>query len=342
MSTKRLLMLFLFLSLTVLTGLGVLAAAGPVGESATTAVSQGAIPDWSGESNQAGAQYGESVRSAGDVNGDGYDDAIVGAWQYNNGDVDNSGRAYLYYGSATGLSLTPDWEAPPPVLNASGFFGGMAASAGDVNGDDYDDIMISMVNYDNAASDEGAVFVWYGSDTGLSANYDWMARGDNVWAHFGWGLGTAGDVNDDGYDDIIAGALRYDGGTISHAYVWHGSPNGLDPDGSRPVGLPSNADWTATTDQHCNVACSDFGTRVGTAGDVNGDGYTMYSWALRATIMAKQMKAWYLSGMGASTVLGITVQLQMPTGRPNQTRPMPDSPVNLKVIGPAARIRPAM
>ncbi len=51
MSTKRLLMLFLFLSLTVLTGLGELAAAGPVGESRTTAVSQGAIPDWSGESN---------------------------------------------------------------------------------------------------------------------------------------------------------------------------------------------------------------------------------------------------------------------------------------------------
>jgi hypothetical protein len=47
----------------------------------------------------------------------------------------------------------------------------------------------------------------------------------------------------------------------------------LDPDGSRPVGLPGNTDWTATTDQNCPEDCSDFGTRVGTAGDVNGDGY---------------------------------------------------------------------
>jgi len=273
MSTKRVLLLIVLFSLIVLTSLGALAAAGTVQETAAKAASQGAMPDWSVYGDQSGSQYGESVRSAGDVNGDGYDDAIVGAWQYDNGAYDKSGRAYLYYGSATGLSLTPDWEASPPVLNANGFFGGMAASAGDVNGDEYDDVMISMVNYDNAFTDEGAVFVWYGSETGLGTNYDWMARGNATYAHFGWGLGTAGDVNDDGYDDIIVGALRYDGGTVSHAYVWHGSANGLDPDGSRPVGLPGNADWTATTDQHCNVACSDFGTRVGTAGDVNGDGY---------------------------------------------------------------------
>jgi len=268
MSTKRVLLLIVLFSLIVLTSLGALAAADTVQETAAKAASQGAMPDWSVYGDQSGSQYGESVRSAGDVNGDGYDDAIVGAWQYDNGAYDKSGRAYLYYGSATGLSLTPDWEASPPVLNANGFFGGMAASAGDVNGDEYDDVMISMVNYDNAFTDEGAVFVWYGSETGLGTNYDWMARGNATYAHFGWGLGTAGDVDEDGYDDIIVGALRYDGGMVSHAYVWYGDELGLGDSGT-----PANADWTATTDQHCNVACSDFGTRVGTAGDVNGDGY---------------------------------------------------------------------
>jgi hypothetical protein len=131
-----------------------------------------------------------------------------------------------------------------------------------------------MSNFNFFSFDEGAVFIWYGSEDGLGASYDWMARGDATYAHLGWHAGPAGDVNGDGYDDIIAGAYRYDGGAISHAYVWYGSADGLDLGGSRYEGWPSNADWTATTDQHCQAgSCSAFGTRVGSAGDVNGDGY---------------------------------------------------------------------
>ena len=67
-------------------------------------------PTWIAESDQTEANYGFSVASAGDVNGDGYGDVIIGAPFFDNGETDE-GRAYVYYGSSTGLTLTPDWTA---------------------------------------------------------------------------------------------------------------------------------------------------------------------------------------------------------------------------------------
>ena len=66
---------------------------------------------------QAGAWMGRAATGAGDVNGDGYDDLLVGAEQYDNGQVDE-GRVYLFYGSATGLSPTPNWSAESNVAGA--------------------------------------------------------------------------------------------------------------------------------------------------------------------------------------------------------------------------------
>ena len=66
-------------------------------------------PVWTNESNQATAEFGKSVGTAGDVNGDGYSDVIVGAPFYDNGDADE-GRAYVYLGSATGLAAAPAWN----------------------------------------------------------------------------------------------------------------------------------------------------------------------------------------------------------------------------------------
>lgn len=222
-------------------------------------------PDWSADGNQADAHFGISVAGAGDVNGDGYDDVIVGAPDFDGG-ATNSGRAYVFHGSATGLSTTPDWIADAPKVEEHGFFGIVVGPAGDVNGDGYADVAIGMTNYGLMWEiwDEGAVYVWYGSETGLGASYGWIARGGSIYAHLGWDLGTAGDVNGDGYDDLIAGAYRFDAAGASHAYVWYGSATGLGP-----AGTPGNAAWTASSDQ----TLSAFGTHVGSAGDVNGDGY---------------------------------------------------------------------
>ena len=130
-------------------------------------------PDWTGEPNQASAYYGVSVSSAGDVNGDGYSDVIVGAWFYDNVET-YEGAAFLYYGSATGPSTTPDWIGEPN--QASAYYGISVSSAGDVNGDGYSDIIVGAYRYDNGQIDEGGAFVYYGSASGLSLTPNWTGE----------------------------------------------------------------------------------------------------------------------------------------------------------------------
>jgi hypothetical protein len=123
------------------------------------------VPNWMGEGNQESAQYGYSVGTAGDVNGDGYDDVIVGAPDYANGQQ-NEGAAAVYYGSAAGLSLVPNWGDEGDQEGAR--FGSSVGTAGDVNGDGYDDVIVGAPNYDHGQDGEGAVVVYHGSAAGLS------------------------------------------------------------------------------------------------------------------------------------------------------------------------------
>ena len=102
-------------------------------------------PDWATESDQASAFFGESVASAGDVNDDGYDDVIVGAKRYENGQ-DNEGGAFLYLGSASGLEASAAWTAESNQVGAE--FGKSVASAGDVNGDRFDDVVVGAPGWD--------------------------------------------------------------------------------------------------------------------------------------------------------------------------------------------------
>jgi len=204
-------------------------------------------PNWTGESNQTDADFGFSVSTAGDVNGDGYSDIIVGAYDYN-----GRGKVFVYHGSALGLSISPDWTAegePGDLL------GNSVGTAGDVNGDGYSDVIIG-------AYWSGKAFVYHGSPSGLSTTADWVAQCDQANSSFGASVGTAGDVNGDGYSDVIIGADNYGSGTWKEGkvFVYYGSPSGLSA-------VP---DWTVIGDQ-LNAS---FGYSVGTAGDVNGDGYS--------------------------------------------------------------------
>jgi hypothetical protein len=154
-------------------------------------------PNWTAESDQDVAQFGYAVATAGDVNGDGYDDVIVGAFYYVDGE-DREGAAFVYYGSATGLSTSPNWTAEGN--QAVALFGHSVGTAGDVNGDGYDDVIVGAWGF----APGGQAYAFYGSATGLSAP-NWTGDGEQGGAEFGWSVGTAGDVNGDGYDDVIVG-----------------------------------------------------------------------------------------------------------------------------------------
>jgi FG-GAP repeat protein len=214
-------------------------------------------PAWSAESNQQGALFGRWVGGAGDTNGDGYDDVIIGAHFY---DVDqrDEGRAFVYEGSATGPAAEPAWTADGNQANA--WFARAVAGAGDVNADGYDDVIVGAPKFDNDQVNEGRAYAFYGSPSGLSATADWIGEADQAEAWYGRRLSTAGDVNADGYADVIIGAPNYDtqgldGGKV---FVYLGSPTGL--------GLSPG--WTAQLDQDRAW----FGRSVSTAGDVDADG----------------------------------------------------------------------
>lgn len=215
-----------------------------------------AAPDWTAESNQAYAWFGISVGTAGDVNGDGFDDVIIGASRYDNGESDE-GRAYVYYGTPTGLSTTPAWTAESNQADA--WFGYSVGTAGDVNNDGYDDIIVSAPLYDNGELNEGRAYIYYGSSSGLSPVADRTIEGNRNWARLGWSVGTAGDVNGDGFDDVIIGTYNYTNKVHPGAFVYHGSASGL---GATPA-------WQAEGSQ----GNESLGYSVGTAGDVNGDGF---------------------------------------------------------------------
>jgi hypothetical protein len=120
---------------------------------------------WTAESDQANAQFGRFVASAGDVNGDGYGDVIVGAPFFDNGQTDE-GRTFVYLGSASGLSMAAAWTAESDQTTA--LFGSSVASAGDVNGDGYGDVIVAARLFDNGQTDEGRAFMYFGSASGLS------------------------------------------------------------------------------------------------------------------------------------------------------------------------------
>jgi hypothetical protein len=216
-------------------------------------------PAWTAESDQTSAYFGWSVAGAGDVNGDGYADVVVGAYAYDNGQTDE-GRAFLYLGSADGLSVASAWS---DEANQDGaFFGNSVATAGDVNGDGYADVIVGAPLYDDGETSEGAATVYLGSSEGLSVNPAWSAEGGEAIALFGWSVASAGDVNGDGYADVIVGAYGYTGGQTDEgrALVYLGSAAGLSP----------VQNWTVEGDQDA----AEFGTSVATGGDVNADGYS--------------------------------------------------------------------
>jgi hypothetical protein len=120
----------------------------------------------------------------------------------------DEGNAFVYYGSASGIPTTPSVTLDNPANQASGWFGFSVASAGDVNGDGYSDVIVGALYQDAGATDEGNAFVYYGSASGIpttpSVTLDNPENQEN--GYFGRSVASAGDVNGDGFSDVIVGA----------------------------------------------------------------------------------------------------------------------------------------
>jgi hypothetical protein len=169
------------------------------------------------ESNQAGAQLGNAIAYAGDVNGDSYSDVIAGSYLYDNTQTD-AGAAFVYHGGIFGLN-----NAPAVVLqglNANDHFGVAVSSAGDINGDGYDDVLAGANLYDNGQADEGGVFAFHGGSTGVTGVPDVILESNQANANFGIAVAGAGDLNGDGFADAIAGANNYNGGQVGEGRLF--------------------------------------------------------------------------------------------------------------------------
>ncbi|MBN1665853.1 MAG: FG-GAP repeat protein, partial [Anaerolineales bacterium] len=217
--------------------------------------------------DQAGAQFGWSVSNAGDMDHDGYDDIIVGAPYMDLAGQMSQGAAYIYRGAAAGPA-TSQWVilvASPHQAHAN--FGFAVAAAGDVNGDAYGDVIISAPYYNGSHLEMGRVFAFHGGSSAPTIPAWAVSPEPQHYAHVGFSINSAGDVNGDGYDDVIVGSsdaygYRDESGDVyeGRAYVYMGAPGGLSV-------TPA---WQADPTNQ-NLAA--FGMAVASAGDLNGDGY---------------------------------------------------------------------
>jgi len=222
----------------------------------------------------SGDRAGCSVAGAGDVNSDGYDDFLIGAYSSDDGGKD-SGQTYIFFGRSTGWAKDTDLsQADASIIG--GWTGANTAftlaGAGDVNGDDHDDIIIGGLGGRNAQ--ETSIGITYlvlgrtsGWTSGLNLSFaDASFLGINNLDFSATSISGAGDVNDDGYDDILIGARERSasGSDSGEAYLFFGKEAGWE----RNVSLAdANASfWGEAANDHA-------GQSVAGVGDVNNDGY---------------------------------------------------------------------
>jgi len=167
---------------------------------------------------------GRSVSSAGDINGDGFDDILIGAYRANS-NGDRSGESYIVFGSSAPFTAGFELSAP---------------SAGDVNGDGFDDILIGAPDGDPNGISSGESYVVFGSSAPFDARFDLTTlNGTNGFVINGIGrydsrvgisVSSAGDINGDGFDDILIGAPEGDPNGVNNgeSYIIFGQASGFE------------------------------------------------------------------------------------------------------------------
>jgi hypothetical protein len=236
---------------------------------------------------------GSAVSSAGDVNGDGISDLLIGAYKASN----LAGFTYVVFGKDTAMAGNFASTILLSSVNGSDGFrldgevsfdqsGREVSSAGDINDDGIDDLLIGARFADPNGSSSGSTYVVFGKNTALDGSFaatiplssldgnsgfrlDGVAAGDQS----GSAVSSAGDVNGDGIDDLVIGALRTapNGTDSGSTYVVFGKNTAVD--GSFAATIPlSSLDGNSGFRLEGVAADDRSGTAVSNAGDVNGDG----------------------------------------------------------------------
>ena len=171
---------------------------------------------------------GKSVSTAGDVNGDGLNDILIGIPQYIDDPTGHSGSVALIYGSnspfpsqmgATDLNGSNGALLQGLSIIPRDHFGDLVGTAGDINGDGFDDLLIRAHAFSSGSQRIiGRSYVVYGSNSlpaifkidSLNGTNGFYFDGHNSYDGRGLQLDTAGDINNDGYDDIVVGIPDYE------------------------------------------------------------------------------------------------------------------------------------
>lgn len=239
---------------------------------------------------QSDERLGESVSFAGDINNDGIDDFTIGA-PFASETAPLAGRGYIIYGRDGNFAdlrtgeITSSQGVTIEGIARADLAGEAVSSAGDFNGDGFEDLLIGATGSDSSGTASGEAYIVYGGSDlagtielgSLSASTGVVLQSNQADQRIGNSVAAAGDVNGDGFDDLIVGAEsgKIGGKGAGQAYIVFGralpgatidfSSLGESPDsgGFIAYGAPTTTglfgDWA--------------GASVAAAGDINADGF---------------------------------------------------------------------
>ena len=213
--------------------------------------------------SKAGDMFGRALEAC-DVNGDGYDELLVSNTGSYEDPLSYSSIEY-FYGSASGYAGTPDHTIEPLVQGR--LFGLSLVCVGDVNGDGLNEHMITEpYNTTSGVFGTGVLWLYHGSTGNLPASPDWQYFPTTANAKVGEAIAPAGDINEDGYDDVYITSRM--GSQAGRLEIFLGSANGL------------RSDKQLLADGNSSER---LGYRLASNGDINGDGLSELVYSQRTT-----------------------------------------------------------